>query len=573
MWTHLGFDPLSDAPGHSLAGHLLTTWWHDFGHPTLFTRHLPDSELKVVAAIDTDVFIDLDESRPGAQESTGLLADWVSAQAELVITKEVSHDLNHGTELATRQKQLSRAAAFPQAGETYQAWQDSRKKLLNLVDREPESDHDWADFDHVARAHAAGISHFVTRDSALRRELAKPAESLGVRVTSPGEFITELWSSSDETYAPAQLRNTDYRLESIGGIGANDLASMFLNPSTGEKKRHLAQKIRDLVSDAVHTDGRLVRTAEGTPIALMVRVQKGNVVEVPILRLSGNSQTTIGRHVVHMQSAFAREHGRSIIRITDPHLSIQTERALRDEGFQVVKADWWSVTVPLTASKAKLANTLDAIRGVPRAFGLQESASRLRAPAPPASLVAELEQRFWPMKVTASDLPTFLVPIRPAFAMELFDADLSKGTLFHQPPLGIYREQVYYRSPRPSGGLKVPARLLWYVKQQPGVAGSGMIRASSYLFEIVVDRPRTLYRRNSQLGVYRQDDVEGASKNGQAMALRFGLTEPFAFPLSLPVVRDIAAQRGCDNLQLQSPWRLPDGVFEDIYERGIHGSE
>lgn len=573
MWTHLGFDPLSDTPGHSQAGHLLTTWWHDFGHPTLFSRPLSDSELKIVAAIDTDVFIDLDESRPRSRESRGLLADWVSAQAELVVTKEVSHDLNHGTDLATRQKQLSRASAFPQAGETYQGWQASRNRLLELVDRTPDSDHDWSDLDHVARTHAAGINHFITRDDDLRRELTKPAEVLGVRVTSPGEFITELWSSLDETYAPAQLQNTDYRLLSIAGLDAIDLASVFLNPATGEKKKHLAQRIRELASYASHADGKLVRTADGTPVALMVRVQKSGAIEVPVLRLSGSYQATIGRHIVHMQSAFARERSRSVVRITDPHLSVQTERALRDEGFQEINGDWWSVTVPMTASKAKLASALDATGGVPKSFGLRESASLLRKTVLPASLVAELEQRFWPMKVKGSDLPTFLVPIRPAFAMELFDADLSKGTLFHQMLLGIYREQVYYRSPRPSGGLKAPARLLWYVKQQSSVAGSGMIRASSYLFEVVVDRPRTLYRRNSQLGVYSQRDVEGASKNGQAMALRFGLTESFPLPVSLGAVRKLAAQRGCDNLQLQSPWKLPDKLFEDIYERGIHGSK
>jgi len=227
----------------------------------------------------------------------------------------------------------------------------------------------------------------------------------------------------------------------------------------------------------------------------------------------------------------------------------------------------------MTASKSKLASTLEAIRGVPKSFGLRESAALLRKSVLPASLVAELEQRFWPMKIQGSDLPTFLVPIRPAFAMELFDSDLSMGTLFRQMPLGIYREQVYYRSPRPSGGLKAPARLLWYVKQQPGVNGSGMIRASSYLLEIAVDRPRTLYRRNSQLGVYSKGDVEGVSRNGQAMALRFGLTEPFPQPLPLSVVRELAAQRGCNNLQLQSPWKVPENLFEDIYERGIYGSK
>ena len=99
-----------------------------------------------------------------------------------------------------------------------------------------------------------------------------------------------------------------------------------------------------------------------------------------------------------------------------------------------------------------------------------------------------------------------------------------------------------------------------------------MIRACSYLSEVSVDRPRTLFRRNAQLGVYGQSDVEEVARNGQAMALRFEMTEAFAHPVSLPTARVIAGQCGRDNLQLQSPWRIPTEMFDAIYERGIDGS-
>src|SRR3984957_15211946 len=152
------------------------------------------------------------------------------------------------------------------------------------------------------------------------------------------------------------------------------------------------------------------------------------------------------------------------------------------------------------------------------------------------------------MKIRNSSLPTYLVPIRPWYAMELFDSALSSNTLFHQMPLGIYREQVYYRSPRPSCGLKAPARLLWYVSQQPEVAGSGMIRACSYLLEVTVDRPQPLYRRTAQLGAYVLDHDKRVGSSGKAMALRFGMTETLRTPVSLATAREIAGQNGCINL-------------------------
>jgi GNAT superfamily N-acetyltransferase len=73
MWPHLDFAPLNDTPGRSREGHLITTWWRDFGHPTLFSRLPSEIEPRIGAALDTDVFLDLfDGTRTGSSESQGL---------------------------------------------------------------------------------------------------------------------------------------------------------------------------------------------------------------------------------------------------------------------------------------------------------------------------------------------------------------------------------------------------------------------------------------------------------------------------------------------------------------------
>jgi hypothetical protein len=356
-------------------------------------------------------------------------------------------------------------------------------------------------------------------------------------------------------------------------VDLNVLTPVFLASGAVEKRKQLSKRIRDLASDATHVDGRVVKTGDGDPVALMMRVMNKDLLDVPVLRLSGRHQSTIGRHVAHLQSTFARDAGRWVTRVSDPHVSAQTARALIEEGFQEAEGHWWSVSIPLLESKNKLASILESIEGVPEGVGLERAGSLLRKKVVPTSMVAELEQRFWPMKVKGSALPTYLVPIRPWYAMELFDSALSSNTLFRQMPLGIYREQVYYRSPRPSCGLAAPARLLWYVSKQPEVAGSGMIRACSYLLEVTVDRPQTLYRRNAQLGVYDLDDVKRVGRSGKAMALLFGMTETFRTPVSLAMAREFADQNGCTNLPLRSPWRMPASMFDDIYERGTYGAE
>src|SRR5690606_12960751 len=37
LWPKLGFIPISEKVGKSLAGSTLTFWWYDHNHPTLFT--------------------------------------------------------------------------------------------------------------------------------------------------------------------------------------------------------------------------------------------------------------------------------------------------------------------------------------------------------------------------------------------------------------------------------------------------------------------------------------------------------------------------------------------------------
>lgn len=575
MWPHLDFTPLNDLPGRSAQGHLLTTWWRDFGHPTLFTNIVTDVDRRIFATIDTDVFIDLDISvQPTrSDESLGLLADWISDEAQFLITKEVAVEVNRQDDAALRQRQVVRANAFPQAGETSQSFLESKEKLYAIIRKAPTNVHDISDLNQIARTHAAKISTFITRDEPLRSAHTKSAAALGVKIIAPGDFITALWSSINDTYAPVQLQNTHYKLESIAGVNAAEIAAKFLNPATGEKKKDLARQLRNLMSDSRNVDGKVVVAQDGSYIALMVRRIRHGLAEVPILRFASGGGESICRHVVHLQTSFARQHSLNIVKVNDEHASQAIRAALKDEGFFELNREWWSVSLPTAERPSVLAEQIRELDGVPIEFGLSKASTLLENGNLSPALEAELEQRFWPMKIKGASLPTFLVPIRAEYAKELFDSRLSEGTLFRQMELGISREQVYYRSPQPSGGIQAPARLLWYVTQKPGLAGSGMIRACSYLFEVDVDRPRTLFRRNSRLGVYRMSDVEDVARKGLTMALRFGLTEELKFPVPLNLAKRIAASRGCLNLQLQSPWRLPEGLFEDIYERATHASE
>jgi predicted transcriptional regulator len=227
------------------------------------------------------------------------------------------------------------------------------------------------------------------------------------------------------------------------------------------------------------------------------------------------------------------------IRITDPSVPAAVQRSYRDEGFATRDEVVVAHALRGRGTLGDLGSRAENL-GSPLAQGdaLGEQAGALVARA------AAAERWFAPYRVTGAAIPSFVVPIRHGWATRLLGAGLAQGQLWAQEwGLGLRRDLVYYRSPRNSGGLVAPARLLWYVSgNQPG---AGMIRAASHLTEVAVDDADRLYHRFEPLGVYTKDDVrERADAQGRAMALRFSHTETFDEPIALLDYRRVLAAEG-----------------------------
>ena len=161
--------------------------------------------------------------------------------------------------------------------------------------------------------------------------------------------------------------------------------------------------------------------------------------------------------------------------------------------------------------------------------------------------------------------------IRPEWSKELFDEEFASGTLYgSKEELGLSRENVYYRSKHAAGGIKAPGRVLWYVSEDKRFPGSSSIRACSRLDQVVVDKPKELFRRFKRLGVYAWKHVFDIAKrniDNEIMALIFGDTELFERPIYLPELRRVLQAHGCKT-QLQSPTSVSAEVFDTLYKTG-----
>jgi hypothetical protein len=181
-----------------------------------------------------------------------------------------------------------------------------------------------------------------------------------------------------------------------------------------------------------------------------------------------------------------------------------------------------------------------------------------------ASVAAELERTLWPAKIIDSALASFIVPIKPIWSAELFGIP---QTLMPRPNmLGLSREHVYYRSPKP-GIVKAPARILWYASGARKHGGVGAIIACSRLEEVICAKPGTLHQRFRHLGVWRQEEIAEVAQVGIAQALRFSDTEIFQRPVSLRRFHKLTNQESQSHT-LQSPLRISADQFAAVYKEG-----
>lgn len=92
------------------------------------------------------------------------------------------------------------------------------------------------------------------------------------------------------------------------------------------------------------------------------------------------------------------------------------------------------------------------------------------------------------------------------------------------------------------------------------------IKACSQLEEVVVGKPKELFRRFQRLGVYEWRDVyDAAGKNvsNDIVAFQFRMTERFHKPIGMDTLEALGI-RG----PFMSPRKISDSQFASIYTKG-----
>ena len=570
MWAKFGFAAEARKVGRSYDGHELTFFWFDHQHPDLFSiARTEDERLRVV--IDANVFFDLQgRERKDCEDSKVLLADWVQDSIELCVTKEMLNEIDRAAdaELHRRSRaEMTRYTMLTADDAAFQRLCDELKPLFpaGAVLR------DDSDLRQVAYAIAGQAAYFVTRDGALAERGDALYERHGLQVLHPAELISRLdVLAREEEYRPARVHGSQLKGRTLTDADLDWAVNSFRDPSR-ERVNEFRKALLHFLSNPRDTRARIVADGQSNPV--LFATQETPVTGLLTISLLRAAKHPLGSTMLRsfLRSALdeATEQERAVIEVTDACLGEDAKRALNEFGFAESQGGWVKFTTRTVGDIGALRAMLDRSPihdGRKKAIDLARATLTQAQTADDPTALMAVEALLWPAKVSNDTLPTFIMPIRAEWAQHFFDEELAATLLLGlRDELHLGVEGAYYCSIHRH--LSAPARILWYVSKGNEGIGSMCLKACSQLQEIVIGKPRDLYRRFRRLGVYEWRHVfEVADQNldNDIMAVRFSMTERFTQPVTLDFLAALDIRQ-----PFLSPRKVSASAFDAIYMRGF----
>ena len=555
LWPKLGFIPLGEKRGRSKAGHSLTHWCLTLtpnDQLSLFQAAVSSEATDVV--IDAQIFFDLLEAgRNKADISSSLLSGFLVDSINLCITDELLVEIDRNTSAEGRQ--LAREFTYDFRTVAHDiAQSESLGSVLGTIlpSKTPRA---LSDVRHLAKAAAAGVKYFVTRDRRLLREAPRVSELTTLQVLSPSELIVKTHEIlSKQSYAPGRVSGLSLEWKRLNSAELSTFPyEAFLTPSEG--KGALKGKLERYLADPIQYACEALRL-EGLIAAIRVHERDG--------------ARSIIVHLVRAASSMDRGLFESFL-VAD---SIRSAVETRVDMVEVRDSDAHSRLEPLLSNMGFTYSGENYIRFCfSRCFEREEILTRISELSPKSEPIfqsmtdLELQRKCSPAAVRTAE-NYFLVPIRPGFALSLVDRQQSANDLFGGTNSVFLRwDHVYYRRNTHYRMLRPPGRILWYVSGD----SHKRVVAISHLDSVEVGSPRELFRQFKQSGILNWDQIFemcDGRYDAKIMALAFSNTFPLREPITLDELRTTFAEDG-DNLVLQSPSRIPPSTYYKLFQLGF----
>ena len=575
LWPKFGFCAMRESTGR--AGLPVTDWWLEYGNPDLLSE-ARSSRLssKIVIVIDACVFFALTSDNVVKNtESNALLAEWIPDNIELCVTPELQNEINRSTDSSNRIQAMQAMQEFTLLKTGIGDLEKNRAALRPLFPVDLTTS-DESDLRELAYSASEGTSAFLTYDPRLLALDEEVYARFGLSILRPAEFIVRLDEVIRENeYRPGRVLGSNIEGRRISDRDTDLLVKEFQQDQLGEKRSSLRERLARVMSTP-DTRTATVMLEEGHPVLLMSeRTTPTGSLETEVLRVTnGPLGATLADFAVSQILARAVNLDVRTISIVDPYLSSSISEALLGLGFIHDRNVWYRAVLRKIARYEELMKLLLA-----RASGVQSLQDHYRELSDvfqdamkegDIEVLCGVERSIWPAKIAGTAIPSFVVPIKPGWAADLFDHELAGSRLIRAEANLLFRSENVYYTGAPRGILKTPGRILWYVSQNRNVQGTKAIRAASSLEEVVSLSPKDVYRRFRRFGIYTWKDVELISKGrSRVTALRFGRTEVLPNPISWERLQDTLRKIEGKTNQFQRATRIETATYDALYAEGI----
>ena len=553
LWPKFGFVPIDERPGRSKEGSLLTLWRLTLALDDqfeLFRANVSDTILDVI--IDAQIFFDFDRQDSAVtRPSKSLVSDLFVDSVNLWYTDELLNDINHHNSLDVRRASRERTGQFIEAKYdpiSVELFAESLKQILPSGNRNQLSD-----INHLAKAAASEVSVFVTRDQRLLKKAGEIEGLINLQVKSPTELILRLNELSDaQAYEPDRVSGLDFQWRRLKSDELSAFPfSRFLDGK--EALGRLRTMVESLLVDPnIHELGVLWSGEE--PIALRgLTYGSEDTLTIALGRVATSHKGSLVERFLISDTVYrAMLQDLVKVKFKESALPVSLMQGLSEMGFTRCGDEF------IRFCFARYLDRSDALseiaRSAPQASTNYQSMSSLELERSCSPLTLERDQNY------------FLIPIRPGYALNLFDRQQSSQDLFGGKPSILLRwANVYYRAATHHKMLKAPGRILWYV--------SGHRReviCVSHLDKVEIDTPRELIRRFKKYGTLEWEDLDkmcGGDIARKLMVLRFSHTFPLKRPVPLAEVWKAFDENGIGR-SLQSPRGITFDTFKRIFQLG-----
>ena len=554
MWPQLGFVPLGEKPGRSREGHLLTLWCFTLAPDDqlgLFQAKTSDETLDII--IDAQVFFDFNEpDSDKSKPSKALLSDFLIDSLNLCITDELFNEIDRKSDPDQREKSRNRAYAFSRIVHDAQSAEHFEKHLNRILPSLTRGEK--SDIRQLAKTAASDVNIFVTRDQRLLQKKGAIANLTGLKVLSPNELIIQFHELSErQSYMPARVSgfSLTWRRLTSGDLASFPFASFLYQ---GERQGKFRERVNYFLASPTHYKCEILWLGSEVCAVRIFENSNGNALTVHLGRVvPSNDRLLFERFLISDTVSKAVEKNLDGVKFEASALTSSLIPSLLEMGF--IKCNDAFVRFCFS-----------------RCFGREEVLSAISELYPESTSDyrnmsdLELERVCSPLGLEATDQKCFLIPIRPHYAISLFDRSQSAYDLFGGKTSVLLRwDNVYYRSKTHHKMLKPPARILWYVS-----GARRKIIAISHLDAVEIDTPKVLFKKFKKFGILEWKDVYklcNGNSSREIMALRFSHTFLFREPVSLDKLRDIFKEDEV-GLPLQSPSNVPMKTFRKLFRLG-----